>query len=196
MDRAIRALKRSDVTVLVIDATEGITDQDKRIIETSNESGKGLLIVVNKWDLVDNKTTKSTKQFEKDIFRDLPHARFAPFVFCSALTGQRLDKIFEWVVIINENRQRRIRTSVVNQLLMEAYTLTPPPPKQNKRLKIYYGTQVDVAPPTFLLFVNSDKLLSESYKRYLEHKLRENIEFQGTPVFLAFRNKDEKDTKG
>jgi GTPase len=195
VDRAIRSLKRSDVSVLVLDATEGVTDQDKRIVETSNEYGKGLLIVVNKWDLIDSKTTRSTKDFEKEIFAELPHARFAPVLFVSAKTGQRLDKIFEWVVKICENRSRRIQTSVINQLLMEAYTLNPPPPLKNKRLKIYYGTQVDVAPPTFLLFVNDDKLLKDSYKRYLEHRLRENIEFTGSPIVLAFRSKDKKDTK-
>ncbi len=196
VDRAIRSLKRADITALVIDATEGVTDQDKRIAETSNQYGRGLMLIVNKWDLVQNKSTKTTKEFEKDLHHELPHARFAPIVFVSALTGQRLDKIFEWLIKIDENCHRRISTSVVNQLLMEAYTLNPPPPLKNKRLKIYYGTQVDVAPPTFLLFVNSDKLLKDSYRRYLEHRLRENIEFQGTPLVLACRSKDEKDTKG
>lgn len=196
VDRAIRSLRRADVTVLVVDATEGVTDQDKRIVETSNEAGKGLLLVINKWDLIEKKTPKSTKEFEKEIYAQLPHARFAPILFVSAKTGQRLDKIFEWAVKIYENNHRRIQTSVVNQLLLEAYTLSPPPPIKNKRLKIYYGTQVSVGPPTFLLFVNSDKLIKDAYRRYLEHRLRENIDFQGSPIVIACRSKDEKDTKG
>lgn len=198
VDRAIRSLRRADVTILVMDATEGVTDQDKRIVETSNQAGKGLLLVMNKWDLVEGKTPRSTKEREKEIYAELPHARFAPIVFTSAVTGQRLDKIFEWVLKIYENNHRRIQTSLVNQILLDAYSLSPPPPIKNRRFKIYYGTQVDVGPPTFLLFVNSDKLLKDSYRRYLEHRIRENIEFQGTPLVLACRNKEgkEKDTKG
>ncbi len=196
VDRAIRSLKRADVTVLVIEAIEGVTDQDKRIIETSNQYGKALIIVVNKWDLVEAKTPKSTKEFIKEIQHEAPHGRFAPIVFTSAKTGQRVEKVFELALKVYENNHRRIQTSVVNQVLLEAYTLSPPPPLKNKRFKIYYGTQVDVAPPTFLLFVNSDKLLKESYRRYLEHRLRENIDFEGSPVVLACRSKDEKDTKG
>ncbi len=196
VDRAIRSLRRADVTVLVIDATEGITDQDKRIIETNTQAGKGLLLVVNKWDLIPQKTTRTTKEFEAKIYHELPHAAYAPILFTSAVTGQRLDKIFEWVLKIYENCNRRIQTSVLNQLLLEAYSLSPPPPIKNKRFKIYYGTQVDVGPPSFILFVNSDKLFKDSYRRYLEHRLRESIDFQGTPIVLTCRSKDEKDTKG
>lgn len=192
VDRAIRALRRADVTVLVLDAIEGVTDQDKRIIETSNQAGRGMLIVVNKWDLIENKTPKSTKEYEQKLFADIPHARFTPVLFTSAKTGQRLDKILDWAVKIYANNHRRIQTSVVNQLISEAFSLSAPPPSKNKRLKIYYATQVDVAPPTFLLFVNSDKLLNESYRRYLEHHLRKNIEFSGTPIRLICRNKQEK----
>ncbi len=196
VDRAIRSLRRADITVLVIDATEGVTDQDKRIIETSNKAGKGLLLVMNKWDLIPEKSTKSTKEAEKKLYAEIPHAAFAPVIFTSAITRQRVERIFEMALKIHENAQRRIQTSVVNQLLLDAYTSSPPPPFKNKRLKIYYGTQVDVSPPTFLLFVNSDKLLKDSYKRYLENRIRANIEFMGTPLVLACRSKDEKDTKG
>lgn len=195
VDRAIRSLRRADITALVIDATEGVTDQDKRIVETSNQAGKGLLLLVNKWDLVPDKTTRSTHTVEKQIYSELPHARFAPILFISAKTGQRLDKIFDWASRIQENRQRRIRTSLVNQLILDAYTLSPPHPVKNRVLKIYYATQVDVTPPTFLLFINSDKLLKEAYRRYLEHRLRESIELQGTPIVLAARSKSEKDTR-
>lgn len=196
VDRAIRSLKRADVTVLVIDATEGITDQDKRIIETSNESGRGLILVMNKWDLIPAKSTTSTNTAEKQLYNEVPHAKFAPVVFTSAKSGQRIENIFKLAVEVHANTHRRISTSVVNQLIHEAYTLNQPPPVKNKRLKIYYATQVSVAPPTFLLFVNSDKLLKEGYRRYLENRLRENIEFKGAPIVLACRNKDEKDTKG
>ncbi len=195
VDRAIRSLRRADVTALVLDAVEGITDQDKRIIETSNQQGNALIIIINKWDLIENKSPKSTKEYEQDLFREVPHAQFAPLVFASAKTGQRLDKIFSLAMTVSENNHRRIQTSLVNNIIMEAYTFNPPPITKNKRLKIYYATQVDVAPPNFLLFVNSDKLIKESYKRYLEKKLRENIEFAGSPIVLSFRSKDEKDTK-
>lgn len=195
VDRALRAMKRADVTILVIDAVEGMTDQDKKIIEASNESGRGLVLVINKWDAVAKKHTGSTREYEKKLLAQVPHARFAPIVFTSAMTGQRVDKVLEWAMKVQENRERRISTSVLNQLLLEAYTLAPPPHLKNKQLKIYYGTQVSVAPPTFLLFVNNDTLMKETYKRYLENRLREAIELTGTPIIIALRNKNEKDLK-
>ncbi len=192
VDRAIRSLKQADVTILVIDAVEGLTDQDKRLIETSNEAGKGLLLVVNKWDLIENKSGNVTGEYEKKLHSQAPHCVFAPIVFVSAKTGQRVDKILETAVRIQENRMRRIKTSVVNELLHEAMNLSPPPPVKNKRLHVYYGTQVDVAPPTFLLFVNSDKLMPDGYRRYLERRIRESVELTGAPIVIACRNKPEK----
>ncbi len=193
VDRAIRALRKADVTVLVIDATEGITDQDKRIIKTSCEAGRGLLLVVNKWDLIPEKSTTSGKSMSDAFYREIPYATYIPMVFVSAKTGQRVDKILEKAFEVYENNHRRIQTSLVNQILMDAYALSPPPMVKNKRLKIYYATQVSAAPPTFLLFVNSDTLLKEAYRRYLEHRLRQNIEFTGAPIVLACRNKPKRE---
>jgi len=193
VDRAIRSLRRADVTVLVIDATEGIKDQDKRIIETSNQAGKGLLIVVNKWDLVAQKSSQTIKEYEKRLYTYVPHAQFAPMIFVSAITGHRVEKILSQALKIQENRKRRIQTSMINQLIHEAMTMSPPPPVKNKRLKIYYGTQVDVAPPTFLLFVNNDTLMKETYRRYIEKRFRESIEYEGTPIVVACRGKGEQE---
>jgi GTP-binding protein len=192
VDRSIKALRRSDVSILVIDAQEGVTDQDKRIIETSNEAGRGLILVVNKWDLLPNKGPNSTSNYKKDLWRDVPHARFAPVIFTSAKTGQRLNNILKEAKVVFENAHRRAKTNLVNQVLMESFILSPPPPQKNKRLKMYYATQVSVAPPTFVLFVNDAKLMKESYMRYLEKKLRESFAFEGTPVVIIPRNRTEK----
>jgi GTP-binding protein len=192
VDRALRSLRRSDVTVMVIDATEGVTDQDKKIIETSNEAGRGLILVMNKWDLVPNKGPKSTVEKSKEIYSVLPHAKFAPILFTSAKTGQRLKNILDLAKTVYENAHRRVKTNLVNQVIMEAVSLSPPPPIKNKRLKVLYATQVGVAPPTFVLFVNDAKLLKESYHRYLEKKLRESFEFAGTPLVIIPRSRAEK----
>lgn len=192
VDRSIKALRRSDVSILVIDAQEGVTDQDKRIIETSNEAGRGLILVVNKWDLLPNKGPNSTSNYKKDLWRDVPHARFAPIIFTSAKTGQRLNNILKEAKVVYENAHRRAKTNLVNQVLMESFVLSPPPPQKNKRLKMYYATQVSVAPPTFVLFVNDAKLMKDSYMRYLEKKLRESFAFEGTPVVIIPRNRTEK----
>lgn len=200
VDRSIRSLREADVTVMVLDATENtqsqtagmVTDQDKKIIEMSNEAGRALVIVVNKWDLVKDKTAKTADQYKKKIVQELPHAAFAPIVFTSAVSNQRLNNIFDLSKTVYENAQRRIKTSLVNEVLTEAFTLSPPPPIKNKRLKLLYATQASVAPPTFILFVNDDKLMKDSYRRYLEKKLRENFEFSGTPLVIVPRARDEK----
>jgi GTP-binding protein len=203
VDRSIRALREADVTVIVLDATENlnnqeasmITDQDKRLIEMSNEAGRALIIVVNKWDLIPDKTSKTADQFKKKLQRELPHAGFAPILFTSAVKGQRLTNIFELSRTVCENARRRVKTSLVNEVLTEAFTLSPPPPIKNKRLKILYATQASVAPPTFILFVNDAKLMKDSYRRYLEKKLRENFEFEGTPIVIVPRSREEKKMK-
>jgi GTP-binding protein len=200
VDRSIRALREADVTVMVLDATENqnnqegsfVTDQDKKIIEMSNEAGRGLILVVNKWDLVQDKTSKTADQFKRKIYQELPHASFAPVLFTSAAKGQRLTNIFDLAKTVYENAHRRAKTNVVNQVLTEAFTLSPPAPIKNKRLKILYATQASVAPPTFILFVNDAKLMKDSYRRYLEKRLRENFEFAGTPVVIIPRSRDEK----
>lgn len=192
VDRSIRTIRKSDVTVMVLDAQEGVTDQDKKIIETSNEAGRGLIVVVNKWDLIPNKTPKSTKEFEKKIYDALPHAKFAKVIFTSAVTKQRLTNIFPLAKSVYENAHRRMKTNLVNQVLMEAFTLSPPAPIKNKRLKLLYATQVGVAPPSFVLFVNDAKLMKESYERYIERKLRESFEFSGTPVVIIPKSRGEK----
>ena len=200
VDRSIRALRDADVTVVVLDATENkssqvagmVTDQDKKIIEMSNEAGKGLILVINKWDLIPNKTPKLTEEFKRKLYQELPHGTFAPVLFTSAPKGQRLHNIFELAAKVYENANRRIKTSLVNEVMAEAFTLSPPPPIKNNRLKLLYATQVSVGPPTFILFVNNAKLMKDSYRRYIEKKLRENFEFEGTPLVVVPRSREEK----
>lgn len=200
VDRSIRALREANVTVVVLDATENrqsqtasmVTDQDKKIIEMSNQAGKGLVLVVNKWDLIPDKTTKTVDQFKKKLYQEVPHASFAPVLFTSAAKGQRLTNIYELAKTVYENANRRIKTSLVNEVMAEAFTLSPPAPIKQRRLKLLYATQVGVAPPTFIVFVNDAKLMKDSYRRYLEKKLRENFEFAGTPVVIVPRSRDEK----
>lgn len=201
VDRSLRALKESDVSVVVLDATESlgnsikefVTDQDKKIIETSNTEGKALIVVVNKWDLIPEKTTTTTEEFKKTLFHLLPHARYAPVVFTSAKTGQRLPKILDLAKEIYGNWQRRHKTSLVNQVLLEAVMLSPPPVVKGRQLKVYYATQVSAGPPTFIVFVNDAKLMKENYRRYLEKKLRESFELAGTPVLIIPRSRGEKE---
>lgn len=203
VDRSIRALREADVTVMVLDATENrqsqtasmVTDQDKKIIEMNNAAGRGLVLVVNKWDLIPDKTSKTVDQFKKKLYQELPHASFAPVLFTSAAKGQRLQNIYELAQTVYENANRRVKTSLVNEVMSEAFTLSPPAPIKNKRLKLLYATQVGVAPPTFILFVNDAKLMKDSYRRYLEKKLRENFEFGGTPIVIVPRSRDEKKGK-
>lgn len=200
VDRALRALSDSDVVVMVMDATENfdnsvkefITDQDKKMIETVVNEGRALVITVNKWDLIPNKTSNTIEEFKNRLYVDCPHARFAPILFTSAKTGQRLPKVLEIARNVHGNWSRRHKTSLVNQILLEAVMLSPPHRVKGNQLRVYYATQVSAAPPTFILFVNDAKLLKDDYKRYLEKKLRENFELSGTPVILVPRNKNEK----
>ncbi len=200
VDRSLRALKKSDVAVMVLDATENlgvggksfITDQDKKILETVVAAGRGLVIVVNKWDLVPNKTTTTTEEFKKRLYAELPYVRFAPVVFTSAVSGQRLPKVLELTQTVAENCARRVKTSLMNEIILEAYQLSQPAPIKNKILKIYYATQASTNPPTFILFVNDAKLLKDSYRRYLEKKIRESFEFAGAPIVITPRNRGEK----
>ncbi len=191
VDRAIQSLRDADVTVLVLDAVEGVTDQDKRIIDTSNKQGRGLVVVVNKWDQVPDKKPNSVDEFKEKLFQKLPHAMFARMLFTSAVSGQRIPQVLEAVREVYENANRRVSTSLVNQVIGEAVTLTPPPPIKSKTMRIFYATQATVGPPTFILFSNDAKLMKESYRRYLERKLRESFEFSGTPLKILVRTRRE-----
>jgi GTP-binding protein len=190
--RALNAIKDSDVTILITDATEGITDQDKKIADFSNQAGKGLIVVVNKWDLIAEKTSTTINSFTKKIKEELPHAGFAEIVFTSAISGQRLTKIFELAAKAYENNSKRITTNVLNQVLMEAVSISPPKSVKGKTLKIYYATQVNANPPTFLFFINREKLFATNYRRYVENQLRQAFDFSGTPVFIAVKEKTER----
>lgn len=200
VDRSLRAVREADVTIMVLDATENennqesgmVTDQDRKIIEMSNEAGRALVLVINKWDAIADKNTHTTDVFRKNLYKDIPHGAFAPVVFTSAVKGQRLTKIFDLAKHVYTNACRRVKTSLVNEVMSEAFVLSPPPPIKNKRLKLLYATQVSAAPPTFVLFVNDAKLFKDSYVRYLERKLRENFEFEGTPIVIVPRSRDEK----
>lgn len=195
VNRAIKSIRSSNVTLLVIDAVEGITDQDKKIGEMSNEAGKALIIAVNKWDLVENKHSTTVNEFTKKIREEAPHLDFAPIIFLSALTGQRVSKIFPSVLEVYEHSRKKISTSLLNRVILEAFTLSPPPVSSGKRLKAYYSTQLGVEPQTFIIFVNDEKHLEQSYKRYLEKKLREAFGFFGTPIKIIIREKTEKSAK-
>ena len=192
VDRSIRAVEESDVTVMLLNAEEGVTEQDKKIVEISHKAGNALVLVMNKWDLVEDKNTHSAQEFSKKIYSEMPHANFAPILFTSAKTGQRLHKIFEHIDKVFENNHRRVKTSLVNQLITEAVSFNPPPRIKNKTLNVLYSTQTSVAPPTFVLFVNNAKLMKDSYRRYLEHRLRANIDFEGAPIRILARTRGEK----
>lgn len=190
--RALKAIKNSDVTALLIDAAEGITDQDKKIGEISNEAGKAIILIVNKWDLIADKKTNTINEFTKKIREEAPHLDFAPLLFISALTKQRINKIFPIILEAYEYSRKKIVTSLLNKVILEAFALNPPPSEKGKRLKAYYSTQTGIAPPTFIIFVNNEKLINPAYKRYLENKLREAFGFFGTPIKIIIREKPEK----
>ncbi|HEY9789346.1 MAG TPA: ribosome biogenesis GTPase Der [Candidatus Obscuribacterales bacterium] len=188
--RSLRAIDRSDVAVLMLDATEPPSDQDQKIAGKIEEAGKAAVIVMNKWDLVTEKSSKIMNDLMDELYRSLPHLKFAEVVFTSALTKQRLPKILEAAERAWKESRRRISTGLLNQIVNEAQTITPPPAgSRGRRLRIYYCTQVTVSPPTFALFVNDSKLLTPTYKVYLERKIREAFGFKGTPIRLLLRPK-------
>ncbi len=189
--RAVAAVERADVVVVVIDATEGVTEQDAKIAGIAHDRGKGILIAVNKWDVVEKETNTSKKYTEK-IRQILSFLSYAEVVFISAKTGQRMTKLFDYIDVVIQNQNLRIATGVLNEIISEATVLQQPPSDRGKRLKIYYATQVSVKPPTFVIFVNNKKLMHFSYLRYLENKLREAFGFSGTPLRLFVRERKEK----
>ena len=192
VDRAIRSIRECDVAVLVIDAKEGISDQDKKISSIITESGKGLIVAINKWDLIEDKKANSVNRYEKELSNDIPFLSYAPKIFISAVTKQRLNQIFEKAVEVYEQCTKRISTGLLNKVINEAYALNPPTSFKGKRLKIYYTTQAKTQPPTFVLFVNSEELIKDSYKRYIENKLREAFGFFGTPIRITVRQRGGK----
>ena len=187
--RALRAIDRCDVAVLVIDGKDGIIEQDKHIAGYALEAGKAIVVVVNKWDIVE-KDEKTAQEFEKNFRSHFPFLSWAPILFVSAKTGRRVVPILETVTIAAQNHAHRISTSTVNALIQDAVAITPPPTDKGKRLKILYATQVSVKPPTFAVFVNRAEMMHFSYERYLENKLREAFGFIGTPMRLIIRQRE------
>ena len=189
--RTLRAVDRSDVVLLVLNAVEGITDQDKKIAGYAHEAGKGIVIVVNKWDLYPNKTVMSTEEFTKKIRNELIFMPYANVVYVSALTQQRISRLPEMIKDAAEANSMRVATSVLNQVIIDAVAMNQPPMEKGKRLKILYTTQVKVKPPTFVIFCNEPEIMHFSYQRYLENQLREAFGFKGTPINIIVRGKNE-----
>ncbi len=189
--RAHMAVERADVCLLVIDATAGITEQDEHIAGIAHEAGKACIIVVNKWDAVE-KDNDSVNEFTKKIYNALSYMTYAPILFVSALTGQRLQKLFEHINYVNGQAKLRISTGMLNDMLGDATAKVQPPSDKGKRLKIYYMTQASVAPPTFVIFANSIELFHFSYQRYIENCLRETFGFRGTPIRIIIRERGDK----
>lgn len=186
--RAMSAVDRADVVLIVIDAEQGVTEQDTKVAGIAHDEGKACLFVINKWDLIE-KNDKTMSLYTKDIREKFPFMAYAPIVFVSAKTNQRMNKILESVVFLAEEHAKRVPTSTLNDVIGEAVLLNQPPSDKGKRLKIYYGSQTGTQPPKFTLFINDKSLTHFSYQRYLENKIRENFGFEGTPVRFEYREK-------
>ena len=190
--RTVTAVERADVVLMVIDATEGVTEQDAKIAGIAHERGKGVIIVVNKWDAIE-KNDRTMREYEKDIRNVLSYMPYAEIMYVSALTGQRLNKLYDMIDMVIENQTLRIATGVLNEIMTEAVAMQQPPSDKGKRLKLYYITQVSVKPPTFVIFVNDKELMHFSYTRYLENKIREAFGFRGTSLKFFIRERKEKE---
>ena len=190
--RSLAAVDRSDVCVIMIDASEGVTEQDTKVAGYAHEQGKACIFAVNKWDIVE-KDDKTVKQFTDRVREMFAFMSYAKIVFISSKTGQRVNKLLEEIVLVNEQHKRRITTGMLNDVINEATHKQQPPSDKGRRLKLYYGTQVSVAPPTFVIFANSKELFHYSYLRFIENQIRENFGFEGTPIKLIVREKGEKD---
>lgn len=190
--RTVSAVERADVVVLVIDGTEGVTEQDAKIAGIAHERGKGVIIAVNKWDAVE-KNDKTIYRFTERVRNTLAYMPYAELIFISAKTGQRLNKLYETIDMVIENHSLRVATGVLNEIMTEAVALQQPPSDKGKRLKLYYMTQVSVKPPTFVIFVNDKELMHFSYQRYIENKIRESFGFKGTPLHFIIRERKDKD---
>ena len=198
VDRAIRSIRECDVALMVIDATEavnGISDQDKKIASIITEAGKGMVIAINKWDLIEDKKSNTINKFEQKLANEIPFLDYVPKIYISAVTKQRLNNIYTKVEEVYAECTKRVSTGLLNKVINEAYALNPPQTIKNKRLKILYSTQASVHPPMFLLFANNEDLIKDHYKRYLENKLREAFGFFGTPIRISVRTRAEKAKK-
>ena len=191
--RSLRAVDRADVVLMMLNAAEGITEQDKKIAGYAHESGKGVIIVVNKWDIYPEKDDKSTLRFTDDLRDEMGFLQYAPVLYTSALTGQRVNRVTELVKYVVEQQSMRIKTSVLNELIRDAISVNPPPMHKGRQLKILFMTQTDVCPPKFIIFVNDMNLMHFSYLRFIENRLRESYGFEGTPIRLIVRNREEKE---
>ena len=190
--RAILAIERSDVCLIMIDAGEGVTEQDTKVAGVAHDSGKACIIVVNKWDTVE-KETNTMKFMREEIRRDLAYMPYAPIVFISAKTGQRVNRLFELIGYVNEQSNMRITTGMLNNVLADATARVQPPTDKGKRLKIYYMTQAGVKPPTFVVFANDKQLFHFSYQRYIENRIRDVFGLEGTPIKMIIRQKGENE---
>ena len=190
--RSLRAVERADVVLMVIDAVDGVTEQDKKIAGYAHEAGRGIIIVVNKWDLIE-KDSKTALRYTENIRSEMAFIQYAPVLFTSALTKQRVQRISELVKFVAEQHAMRVQTSVLNQVIEDAIRINPPPTGRGTRLKIFYTTQAEVKPPTFIFFVNEPEIMHFSYLRYLENKLREAFGFEGTPLRLVVRGRKEEE---
>lgn len=189
--RTVTAVERADVVLMVIDATEGVTEQDAKIAGIAHERGKGVIIVVNKWDAIE-KNARTMREYESDIRQVLSYMPYAEIMYVSAATGQRLNRLYDMIDMVIENQTLRIATGVLNEIMTEAVAMQQPPSDKGKRLKLYYITQVAVKPPTFVIFVNDKELMHFSYTRYLENKIREAFGFRGTSLKFFIRERKEK----
>lgn len=190
--RAVAAVERCDVCIIMIDATEGVTDQDTKIAGIAHEAGKACIIAVNKWDAIE-KDGKTINKFSKDIDLELKYMLYAPKIFISALTGQRVSKLFSLINEVYDSSAKRIQTGILNDVLTEALAINQPPAEKGRQLKIFYMTQVSIKPPTFVIFVNNPELLHFSYKRYIENQLRDAFGFKGTPIHFITRARNNKE---
>ncbi len=190
--RTVSAVEKADVVILVIDATEGITEQDAKIVGIAHERGRGIIIAVNKWDAIE-KDDKTMYKFRDKIVETLSFIPYAEILYISAVTGQRLNKLFESIEVVIQNQNLRVKTGVLNEIMAEAVVLQQPPTDKGKRLKLYYITQVSVKPPTFVIFCNDKELFHFSYQRYIENKIREAFGFAGTSIRILIRERSEKE---
>ena len=191
--RSINAIERSDVCLILIDANDGVTEQDTKIAGLVHEAGKAAIIVVNKWDAVENKETNTMRDKEAAVREGLAYMPYAPVVFLSALTGQRVDKLYQVIQDVHEQNTKRITTGALNSVLADATARVQPPTDKGRRLKIYYMTQASTKPPHFVIFCNDARLFHFSYQRYLENQIREVFGLQGTPVRITIRQKGDKE---
>jgi len=190
--RSLLAIERADVCLMLIDATEGVTEQDTKIAGEAHEAGKGVIIVINKWDEIE-KETGTLENYKKEVYNKLGYLTYAPMLFISAKTGQRVDKLFELINKVAENNAMRVSTSMLNQVINEAIAVVQPPTDKGRRLKILYATQASTKPPTFVIFVNNKELFHFSYERYLVNQIRTNFGLEGTPIRVISREKGDKE---